>query len=260
LPEIVEKMPRETIMDHMRQTYGGDAMVLSAAGMIDHDVAVSLAGTLFGGLDPKSVRESQPGVYGGGDYREDRDLEQVHFMLGFPSIGYHDDDYSAASVLSTLFGGGMSSRLFQEVRERKGLAYSIYSFMSFYSDCGLFAIYAGTGPEEAAELTPTICSEILKLPDTLEEAEVARARNQLKAATLMARESMSARCEQMAQQLLIFGRLIPVAEQIARIDAVDAEAVARIAVKIFSGRPTVTSLGPLANLADYDTVAAALVS
>ncbi|NKB56102.1 MAG: insulinase family protein [Alphaproteobacteria bacterium] len=260
LPEVVEAMPRASIMTHMKQTYGGEAMVLSAAGRIEHERVVDMAGSLFEELQDQSNREFAPGAYAGGEYREDRELEQVHYILGFPAIGYHDDAFYAASVLSSLFGGGMSSRLFQEIRENRGLAYSIYSYMSFYADCGLFSIYAGTGRDEAAELTPALCSEICRLSSTLEESEVARARNQLKAATLMALESTSVRCEQMAQQTLIFDRQIPVDEQIARIDAVDIDAVAAIADKIFSGRPTIAALGPLDRLANYDSIASALAS
>lgn len=254
LPDIVDAMPRGDIMSYMRKTYGGKSMVLAAAGNIEHEAALALARSLFGDLAPGSNRKAAPGRYRGGGYREERDLEQVHFVLGFPAIGYHDDDFYAANVLSSLFGGGMSSRLFQEIRERKGLVYSIYSFMSFYADCGLFSIYAGTGPESAAELTPAICAEIKRLPESLNDAEIARARNQLKVATLMALESPSARCEQMAQQLLIFNRMIPVAEQVQRIEAVDAAAVARIAKKIFSGPPTVAAIGPLETLASYDEI------
>lgn len=258
LPEVVESMPRESIMGHMRDTYGGEAMVLSAAGKVEHEAIVELAETHFGELQNTSKRVTQPGAYAGGEYREDRALEQVHFILGFPAIGYHDEAFYAASVLSSLFGGGMSSRLFQEVRERRGLAYSIYSYMSYYADCGLFSIYAGTGRDETAELTSALSEEIRRLSSSLEESEVARARNQLKAATLMALESTSVRCEQMAQQTLIFDRRIPVAEQIERIDSVDIDAVIAVAEKIFAGKPTIAALGPLDHLADYDSIAASL--
>jgi predicted Zn-dependent peptidase len=254
LPDIVEAMPRDDIMAYMRRSYGAKAMVLTAAGNIEHEAALTLAQSLFGGLAPGSRTIAVPGRYRGGDYREERELEQVHLVLGFPAIGYHDDDFYAANVLSSLFGGGMSSRLFQEIRERKGLVYSIYSFMSPYADCGLFSIYAGTGPESANELTPAICAEIRRLPDSLNAAEIARARNQLKVATLMALESPSARCEQMAQQMLIFNRLIPASEQVARIEAVDMAAVARVARRIFAGPPTVAAIGPLDNLASYGEI------
>ncbi len=258
-PEIVEAMARDAIVGHMGKTYSAETMVLSAAGRVEHDAVVALAESNFGGVKNNVRHEILPGRYRGGDYREQQELEQVHFVLGFPAIGYNDDAFYAASVLSSLFGGGMSSRLFQEIRERRGLAYSIYSFLSYYSDCGLFSIYTGTGRDEAAELAPALCQEIRKLSTTLEESEVARARNQLKAATLMALESTNVRTEQMAQQALIFNRQVPIEEQIAKIDAVDTEAVAAIAQRVFSGVPTVAAIGPLGKLADYDTITGALM-
>jgi predicted Zn-dependent peptidase len=256
LPDIVGSMSRERIMDHMQRTYGGEAMVVTAAGNIRHDTVVALANDLFGGVKRSSGRVTAPGVYRGGDYREERDLEQVHLVLGFPAFGYHDDDFYAATVLSSLFGGGMSSRLFQEIRENKGLVYSIYSYNAFYADCGLLSVYAGTGPEMVGELMPAIAAEIRRLPGTLQPDELARARNQLKASTLMALESTSTRCEQMAQHMLIFDRVIPVEEQVARIEAVDLDSVARVAEKLFSDTPTLAAVGPLTGLDDYDEIAA----
>lgn len=251
-PEIVTGMSREAIMDYMGRVYGGSRMVLSAVGAVDHDETVRMAADLFGGMSPNSDVSSRPGEYHGGDYRENRDLEQVHLVLGFPSFGYHDEDFYAAAVFASLFGGGMSSRLFQEIREKRGLAYSIYAFSSYYMDCGYFAIYAGTGENDLAELTPALCGEIRGLVDTIDEYEVKRARNQLKSATLMGLESTSSRCEQIAQQMLIYGRRIPLSEQVALIDAVDVAAVAKVADRIFSGRPTLAAIGPVDNLMAYD--------
>ena len=194
------------------------------------------------------------GVYRGGEYRENRALEQVHLVVGFPAIGYHDDDFYAATVLCSLFGGGMSSRLFQEIRENMGLVYSIYAFNAFYADCGMLSVYAGTGPEMVAELMPAIAAEVRRLPDTLEQGELVRARNQLKASTLMALESTSTRCEQMAQHLLIFDRIVPLEEQIAKIEAVDLDAVRRVARKILAGQPTLAAVGPLEGLEDFESI------
>jgi predicted Zn-dependent peptidase len=255
-PEIVEAMTRDEIMEHMQRTYGADAMVLAVAGNIEHEAVVALAQDMFGGIRPASRRVTAPGNYRGGEYRHERDLEQLHLVLGFPAAGYHDDDFYAATVLTSLFGGGMSSRLFQEIRENRGLAYSIYAYNAFYADCGVLAVYAGTGPEMTGELIPAIAEEISRLPGTLEESELVRARNQLKASTLMALESTSTRCEQMAQQLLIFDRIVPIAEQVAKIDAVDAAAVRRVAETVFRGRPTIAAVGPLEGLDDYDRISA----
>ena len=251
-PEIVTGMSRDAIMNYMGRVYGGSQMVLSAVGAIDHDEIVGMATELFGDIAPDSDAASPPGAYRGGDYREKRDLEQVNLVLGFPSFSYHDDDFYAAAVFTSLFGGGMSSRLFQEIREKRGLAYSVYAFSSYYMDCGYFAIYAGTGDSDLAELTPALCDEIQGLSSSLDEYDVKRARNQLKAATLMGLESTSSRCEQIAQQMLIFGRSMPLSEQIELIDAVDVPAVARVADRIFSGRPTLAAIGPVDSLMSYD--------
>jgi tetratricopeptide (TPR) repeat protein len=130
-----------------------------------------------------------------------RDLDQVHIVLGFPSVGYGDRDYYPTLLLSTLLGGGMSSRLFQEVREKRGLVYSIYSFSSPFLDGGLFGIYAGTGESEAEELMPVTLAELVKVQTEVTETELARARAQVKASLLMSLESTGSRCEQLARQL-----------------------------------------------------------
>ncbi|UCH76228.1 MAG: insulinase family protein [Rhodospirillales bacterium] len=250
--ERVRKMSREAIVGYMRDAYGSGGMVLSAAGMIEHEHLVALARSLFLDLPDHGPLRNETAAYGGGAHLQQRDLEQVHLTVGFPGVGLHDPDLYAAAVFSTLFGGGMSSRLFQEIRERRGLVYSIYSYGSHYSDCGLFGIYAGTGEHELGELLPVLCEEIRRLPDSLEESEIERARNQLKAATLMSLESTGARAEQIGEQVLIYGRPIPVSEIVRRIEAVDSTAVTRVARRIFSGRPALAAIGPLRRMIAYD--------
>ena len=173
-----------------------------------------------------------------------RDLDQVHIVLGFPGVGYRDPDYYPVLLLSTLLGGGMSSRLFQEIREKRGLVYSIYSFAAPYMDSGLFGIYAGTGEDEAAELVPVTLEELHRVQRDANETELRRARTQTKASLLMSLESTGSRCEQLARQLQVFGRIIPTAETIAKIDAVTVEDVRRAAARIFRGKPTLAAMGP----------------
>ncbi|MGE4217970.1 MAG: M16 family metallopeptidase [Alphaproteobacteria bacterium] len=255
--QIIEAMPRDALVGFMRRHYGADRMVLAAAGKVDHAAVVRQAERALSALPAQGAAPKlEAADYRGGAYREDRDLEQVHLMLGFPGVGYHDPDFHAASVLSTLFGGGMSSRLFQEIRERRGLVYSIYSYVSAYTDAGLFGIYAGTGEDEVAELVPAVCDEIVRLADTLEEVEVARARNQLRAATLMSLESSGSRCEQLGQQMLVYGRPLPVEERVARIEAIQAGDVARVARRIFGGKLTLSAIGPIGQLEPFDALAA----
>ncbi|MDH5557386.1 MAG: insulinase family protein [Alphaproteobacteria bacterium] len=253
--ERVRGMSREAIMGYMSSAYGASSMVLSAAGMIEHDHLVALGRHLFRDLPDKKPLGDEKVAYGGGVHLEDRELEQVHLTVGFQGIGMHDPDIYAANVMAALFGGGMSSRLFQEIRERRGLVYSIHSYCSSYTDCGLFGIYAGTGEEEIEELMPVLTDEILRLADSLNEGEVRRARNQMKAATLMSLESTSARVEQIGEQMLVFGRPLPIDEIVARIDAVDIEAVRNVANRIFKGRPSLAAIGPLGRMMPYDSFA-----
>ncbi len=253
--EIIRGIARDTVAGYMRGHYAAPGMVLVAAGNVDHDALVGLAERAFAELPASATLESQPARYAGGDYREARPLEQVHIVLGFPGFGYRDEDYYAASVVSAALGGGMSSRLFQEIREKRGLVYSIYSFTHAYSDAGIFGIYAGTGEEEAAELMPLLGEEIRRLGEGFAGAELERARAQLKAGLLMSLESTTARCEQQASHMLIFDRPLDLAEMVARIDAVDGAAVSRVARRIFAAPPTLAALGPIARIERYDQLA-----
>ncbi|MBK8173977.1 MAG: insulinase family protein [Rhodospirillales bacterium] len=250
-PDRIEAMTRDVLQGYMREHYGAPRMILSAAGRVDHDTLVALAEKAFDRLPHAVGAEREPARYRGGDYREERDLEQVHIVLGFEGLNYRDPDYYALSVLSTLLGGGMSSRLFQEAREKRGLVYSIYSFPSSYSDTGVFGIYAGTGEEEAEKLLPLVCEELGKLAKEIGEAEIDRARAQLRAGMLMSLESTSARCEQLARQLMVFGRSVPIAESVERIAAVDRSAVVRTAERILVSPPTLATIGPIKRLAAY---------
>lgn len=252
--EIVRDLPREIVAGYMASRYRAGQMVLAASGQLDHDALVAMAEKLFSGLPGGAVPPSEGARYAGGDGRFARELEQVHLALGFPGVNYTDPDYYVAAVLSQLLGGGMSSRLFQEIREKRGLVYSIHSFTSSYADGGIFGIYAGTGEKEVAELLPVVCDELAKLPDDLGEPEVKRAAAQLRAATLMSREKPSARCEQLASQLLIYGHPIPPAEAVARIDAVTIDDLKRLARRLTRSAPTLTSLGPIGQVMEYDAL------
>jgi len=256
--EIVSAMPREALTGYMNEHYSPDRMVLAAAGKVEHDQLVDLANAHFQALPGKlssDDRAPDPGVYASGDCRESRELEQVHLILGLPGFSYHDDDFHALQVLSVMLGGGMSSRLFQEIREKRGLAYSVFSFAACYGDTGVFGIYAGTGDDQTAELLPVVCDEFQGMIDAPLEQELTRARAQLKASMMMGLESCFAQSEDMARQLLIFGRRIPQEETIAEIDAVDEAAIKRVGARLLAGtKPTLTALGPIQNLPTLDTI------
>ncbi|MCW8307291.1 insulinase family protein [Acidiphilium sp. PA] len=242
---IIKSLSPDVLQRYMRAHYTPKNIVVSASGKLDHQRVVDLVSEHFADLPNATQTPPIPGIYGGGEYREVRDLDQAHIVLGFPAVGYSDPDFHAAMLLSTLLGGGMSSRLFQEIREKRGLVYSIYSFALPNNDAGLFGIYAGTGEAEAAELVPVTLGELAKVQDNITEAELRRARAQVKAGMLMSLESTGSRCEQLARQWQVFGRVVPIAETIARIDGVTAADITRVATRIFRAKPTLAAIGPI---------------
>ena len=259
-PEIIRELSREAVVSYLRDHYGARRMVVAAAGNLEHKRLLELAAKLLSNFPADRSVATEPAQYSGGDRRENRDLEQLHLVLGFPGVALGDPDFYAASVLSTAFGGGMSSRLFQEIREKRGLVYAIHSFVHGYRDGGLFGIYAGTGEEEVAELAPALCEEATRLADGLTEIELNRAKTQMKAGLLMSLESTSVRCEQLAQHLLIHGTPFDPPEVVRRIEAVDETAIRRVVDRWYSAPPTLTALGPLSRLEDFDRLRARLAA
>jgi len=214
--------------------YTGANLVVSAVGNLDHKKLVTAVEMRLGGLPTGNKQNSTGARYHGGRKIEQRELEQIHIAAAWPGYSYHADDYYALQVYSTILGGGMSSRLFQEVREERGLAYSVYSFSSSHNDTGLFGIYAGTGPKLLSELTPVIRAEMESLAKGPEALEFKVATAQLKASLMMALEATTSRMEQLGRQILVFDRIIPVAEMLANVDKVTPEDVARIGERFAS--------------------------
>ncbi|HUC60825.1 MAG TPA: pitrilysin family protein [Alphaproteobacteria bacterium] len=254
--ELVRSFTPKTLASFIGTHYGPGRMVVAAAGNVRHDEVLEMVTRQFTALPPSTPAPESAPRYAGGEYRESRDTEQVHLVLGFEGIGAADPEIYAASVLSTLLGGGMSSRLFQEVREKRGLVYSIHSFVASFEDCGLFGIYAGTDPKRLKELMPVLCEETAKAGDALTDEEIARARAQLRAGLLMGLERTELRAEQLAQQMLIYGRPIPIAETLQVLEAVDRAAIARVAARLMGSRPTLAALGPLGRLEPFDAIEA----
>ena len=259
-PDVVRSVGRDRLVNYIDTNYGPGSSVLSASGDVDHDALVELVGKRFDHLPGASKSETEQGAYKGGEMRVKKDLDQLHFTLGFRGVSYSDPDFYALQVLSTLYGGGMSSRLFQEVREKRGLVYSIHSFTSCYMDDGIFGVYAGTGPDEIGEVVPIVCDELLSLGETLQEGELARARAQLKASLLMSRESTSTRCEQLANHLLVHGRPVDVDDIVGKVEAVDEDMIRHLVARLLKSTPTMVAVGATQSLESYDAIRARLGS
>ncbi|NOT42256.1 MAG: insulinase family protein [Alphaproteobacteria bacterium] len=252
----VRSFTRDTLINQIKDHYIGQSMLLISAGAVVHENMVALAEKYFTKVQPGVASKVEAARYGGGEFRAEDDLEQAHLALAFPGFKADDDDIFAVQVYSTVLGGGMSSRLFQEAREKRGLCYSVHTFGASYRETGLLGIYAGTSAADAAELVDVIAGEMKSLATEAGEDEVARARAQIKSGLLMGLEQASSRCEQIAAHMFTYGRILGTRELIDKIEAVDAKAVTRIAGKILSKASlSLAALGPMGALGSYDRIA-----
>lgn len=243
-PELVRGFTKDRMIDYMNTHYTADNMVVAAVGRVDHDRFVKMLEQRLNSINAKANFTEDKQIYVGGSKLECKDIEQTHLVLGFKGASYEDKDYYQYSVLSTIFGGGMSSRLFQEIREKRGLVYTINSFNQVLKHTGVFGIYAGTTPNELNELLPVVVNEIKKLVnDKVTDVELNRAKTQIKASLLMSLESSSTTAEIIARQMLLYNRIIPTEEIVAKIENITKDDLQNIAQKIFSSNPTYTLLG-----------------
>ncbi|WP_210530221.1 M16 family metallopeptidase [Rubellimicrobium arenae] len=244
--ERVSSFGKSDLRTFVTEHYGPGQMILCAAGAVDHDAICRAAEQLFGHLSPLH-RPSliEPARWQGGERREIKSLEQVHFALALEGPDYRDPAIHTAQIWATAMGGGMSSRLFQEIRENRGLCYTIFAQAGAYEDTGLSTIYAGTSAEDIVELVGLTIDELKRAADDMTEAEVARARAQMKAGMLMGLESPSNRAERLARMLSIWGRIPPVEEQIAKVEAVTTQDVRDFAARMAGGTGTALAVyGP----------------
>ncbi|MDQ0316160.1 M16 family metallopeptidase [Amorphus orientalis] len=254
-PETVMGFDAGSLRRHLDRHYRGGEMVFSAAGAVNHDEIVALVSAQFSDLPAGTGPGIESAAYSGGQLIEARDLVETQIVLGFPGVGIREHDYFAAQALATLLGGGMSSRLFQEVREQRGLCYSIYAFHWGFSDTGVFGIHAATGPEDVAELMPVVVDELARVVDDVSDEELSRARAQLRAGLLMARERSSARAGQMARHIQTHGRVISPEELVDLIDSVDVQSVRKVAARMLGGQaPTLAAVGDVANVPSVDWI------
>ena len=247
-PERVAAFDRHAIEAYLARHYAAPSAIIAAAGAVDHAQIVAQAQSRFTALSPQSAAPPAPALYRGGEKMPRRKLEQTHIIVGFEGSSFHHEDEFALHVFTHAIGGGMSSRLFQEVREERGLAYSIYSFFWPYADTGLFGFYAAAAPKDVAALMPVALDCLAKSAHDLAADEMNRAKAQIKVSLLAALESSSARAEQIARQILFYGRVLPREEIIGRIDALSLEDVRRAGQRALATTPTVAALGDVAKV------------
>ena len=243
-PNTVRSFDGARLRDYLGRHYRGPDMVIAAAGAVNHESVVAEVENRFAGFNGPSSPAPEPARFGGGTHVEKRELEQVHIALALPGVAQNDPSLYSLQMFNNVLGGGMSSRLFQEAREKRGLCYSIYSFHAAYSDVGMFALYAGTDAADAAELMRLVVDEIASAAESISEAEIARAKAQMKAGLLMALESSGERIGQLARHMLAWGRPIPLNELVEKVEAVTVES-ARAAGRtlIRRSKPAIAVIG-----------------
>ncbi len=258
--EAISAHPRQAILDFVTQHYRAPRICVSAAGAMD---AVRLRDFFAEHLALPAGDENTlpPANYLGGEQIVDKDLEQLQLLLGVPSLPIADVRYYALQLLSNLLGGGMSSRLFQEIREKRGLVYTIQSFNASYAECGLLSIYAATSPEDAPELMEVVTEELRKLTQDISSEELARSKQQQIANLRMARENTATLAEWMGRHMLQFGEYRDATALTERIEAVQLEEVQTLAQSLFAApKLSFAALGPTKSLMAADDIAAKLVA
>ncbi|WP_297516049.1 pitrilysin family protein [uncultured Caulobacter sp.] len=242
--ESVETATPAALSSWREALYAADHLVISATGAVDEAELMAAAERAFGDLPATPGAEiPPPAAFIGGPRTEARKLEQAHLVFMLPACGSRDTDYFALRIFAECLGGGMSSRLFQEAREKRGLAYNIDAYADTYADHGALGIYVGCAAGDAVETAKVCADEVAKLVSRIEDAELARAKAQLKAHMFMAREQPLSRAEQGAGQVLLFDRLYPPAELAAEVDAVTPADVARVGQRLLAGRAATAVLG-----------------
>lgn len=243
-PETVRSFTPEKLRAYMAKRYRGGRMIVAAAGAVDHEKLLSAAETGLASIPNGEVAAPKQASYTGGQQIRARKLEQTHLVLGLEGVSYHAPDRFSVQAFVNIAGGGGSSRLFQEVRERRGLCYSVQAFHSAYQDSGLFGVSAGADTSDTEELTRVVIAELHEAAEKATQVEVDRAKAQMKVGLLSALESATARADQLGSRLLAFGRAIPFEEIERKIEEISLESVRAAGRKLVSGgKPTFVGVG-----------------
>ncbi len=251
--ELVRSFGAKELNSYMKSNYAANNTTICAVGNIEHEKLVKMAEKRMLNYNQKTNFVADKQTYTGGYFAEGRDVEQAQVALAFEGVGYNNSNYHHQILLSSILGGGMSSRLFREIRENRGLAYSVYSFPSFYSTSGYLGISVGTEKSEINNMLPVIADELKKLSNDLVcEQELSRAKAQIKSSMLMSLESSSSVCEKLARQTLLFNRIIPINETVEKINSTSLEDIKNISQQIFSSKPTYSLVGNINGHLEYN--------
>lgn len=239
------KFQKNDFLSYVKNQYNYGNMAVVASGNITLNELKKLTEKYFDNLSPNKIKKMQEAKYFGGDFYKQKKLEQIHCVLGFEGVSYLDDDYYKAQILALILGGGMSSRLFQEIRENLGLAYSIYAFNSNYEDTGTFAIYGASDIYKANKMMDAINLEIEKTTKKITDKELQKVKTQFKASLKMAKESTSKRMQKIGSEILIFNKIFSDQEIIEKFEDISLKNIKDIAQKIFSSKQTRVVMGEL---------------
>jgi predicted Zn-dependent peptidase len=244
----IKKFNRQHFIDYINSQYNYGNMAIVASGNIKLENLIKWVEKYFTSLSKNKIVDFEKAKYHGGYFKKDKKLEQVNYLLGFKGISYQDKNYYKAQILSMILGGGMSSRLFQELREKKGLAYSVYSFNNCFADSGIFGIYCGTTPDKCQKMIDLVAVEIKKICQQVSVQEIERVKTQFKAGLKMAKESTSSRMQRLGSDILIHDKVISDDEIIEKFQDLTQEDILDFAQKTFASESTVAMIGSVKNV------------
>ncbi len=251
----IKKFQREDFFDYVSKQYNNSNVVVVASGNITEDHFGDLVKQNFTNLSKNKLKKIEESNYKGGDLRKYKKLEQVNLLLGFEGLSYMDKNYYQCQILAAILGGGMSSRLFQEVREKRGLAYSTYAFNYAHSDSGLFGIYLGTSEEKANQAIEVISDEVLKITDKITDQELKRVITQTKAGLLMAKESIISRSQKIGSDILSFNRVLLEEEIIEKMESISKKQITELASKMINNsKTTFCAIGKIKDVVSYEKI------
>ncbi len=254
-PETVRSFTPDKIRAFCAREYAPERMVVTAAGAVEHARVVDAARRFFGGLGPHLPDALLPGLYRGGEARLKRDHEQANIVIGLHGRSFTDPHYYATQIFAQVLGGSLSSRLWQEVREKRGLAYSVDAFHWPFSDTGVFGIGAGVAGTDIAQFVEVTIDTLREATRALDDVELKRAKAQMKVGLQAALETPGGRIERMARQILAWGRVVPIHDLVAKVEAVELEDVRTAGAHLLESWPTIAAIGPIDALPGIDMIA-----